>query len=221
MAGITRRLLKSMGLNEEQEDQIIEAHLSVVDALKEERDSLKTEAEKSKRLQTRVEELEAIANGDTENPYKAKYEKLEAEHEKLKNEYDSYKAEIEHMNALNSKKDAFRQLLKEIGISEKRIDTIVRATPDLDEIVNLDKEGAIKDKDKLSDKVRGEWADFIVTSDDRKSAPETPPVNAGNAGPTHEKRAARIAAEYRNKHYGNPIPENVQGASNTNTNNNK
>lgn len=219
MAGLTRKMLKAWGVTEEAEDQIIEAHLSVVDALKEERDNLKTDAEKSKRLQARVDELESMVNGDSENPYKAKYEKLLSENEKLKEEYDNYKADIEHQNALNSKREAFKQLLKDVGISEKRIDTIVRATPELDEIVDLDKYGAIKDKEKLSEKVKGEWADFIVTSDDRKSTPETPPVNAGNVGPTHEKRAARIAAEYRNKHYGNPLPENAQGVNAANTNN--
>ena len=179
MAGITRRLLKSMGLNEEQEDQIIEAHLSVVDALKEDRDNLKAEAEKSKRLQARVDELEALANGDSESPYKVKYEKLEAEREKLQKEFDDYKAGIEHEHEVSAKKDAFRSLLKEIGISEKRIDTIIRATPEIDELVSLDKDGAIKDKAKVSDKVKGEWADFIVTSEDRKQTPENPPSNSG------------------------------------------
>ena len=179
MAGITRKLLKSMGLSEDQEDQIIEAHLSVVDALKEDRDSLKTEAEKSKRLQARVDELEAIANGDTESPYKAKYEKLEAEHEKLQTEFNDYKAGIQHEHEVSAKKDAFRSLLKEIGISEKRIDTIIRATPEIDELVTLDKDGAIKDKSKLSEKVKGDWSDFIVTSEDRKQTPENPPSNSG------------------------------------------
>lgn len=177
MAGITRRLLKSMGLNEEQEDQIIEAHLSVVDALKEERDSLKTEAEKAKRLQTRVDELEAL--GDGESPYKVKYEKLEAEREKLQKEFDDYKAGIEHEHEVSAKKEAFKSLLKEIGISEKRIDTIIRATPEIDELVTLDKDGAIKDKSKLSEKVKGDWSDFIVTSEDRKQTPENPPSNSG------------------------------------------
>ena len=80
---------------------------------------------------------------------------------------------------MSAKKDAFRSLLKEIGISEKRIDTIIRATPEIDELVSLDKDGAIKDKSKLSEKVKGDWSDFIVTSEDRKQTPENPPKNTG------------------------------------------
>ena len=179
MAGITRKMLKAMSIEDEQQDQIIDAHLSVVDALKEERDSLKAEAEKSKRLQARVDELEELAKANGENPYKAKYEKLQTEHEKLQNEFNEYKAGIEHEHEVSTKKNAFRALLKEIGISEKRIDAIIRATPEIDELVELDKDGAIRDKAKLSEKVKGEWSDFIVTAEDRKQTPENPPSNSG------------------------------------------
>lgn len=180
MAGITRKMLKAMGIEDEQQDQIIEAHLSVVDSLKEERDNYRIDAEKAQRLQSRVDELETLAKSkDGENPYKAKYEKLQADQEKLQKEFNDYKAGIEHEHEVSAKKDAFRSLLKEIGISEKRIDTIIRATPEIDELVELSKDGDIRDKAKLSEKVKGEWSDFIVTSEDRKKTPENPPSNSG------------------------------------------
>lgn len=186
MAGITRKMLKAMGLSEEQEDQIIEAHLSVVDSLKEERDKYKSDSDKAELLQSRVKQLEEmVKDGSGENAYKDKYEQAKAENESIKKQFEEYKNQINHENEINSKKEAYGKLLKEIGISEKRINAIIRATPEIDELITLDKDGDIKDKAKISDKIRSDWADFITISEDKKSAPDNPPENRG--GKTKEE----------------------------------
>ena len=43
---LTRKMLKAMGIEDEKIDQIIEAHSETVDALKEQRDQYKADAEK-------------------------------------------------------------------------------------------------------------------------------------------------------------------------------
>lgn len=43
---LTRRMLKAMGISDEQVDEIIAAHTETVDALKEQRDAYKADAEK-------------------------------------------------------------------------------------------------------------------------------------------------------------------------------
>ena len=52
---LTRKFLKAMGIEDEKVDQIIEAHSETVDALKEERDGYKADAEKLPEVQRRLE----------------------------------------------------------------------------------------------------------------------------------------------------------------------
>ena len=60
---LTRNFLKSMGLNDEQISAVIESHAETVDALKEQRDAYKDDAEKlaavTKERDSLKKELEA------------------------------------------------------------------------------------------------------------------------------------------------------------------
>ena len=67
---LSRKMLRAMGIEDEKIDQIIEAHTESIDALKEQRDQYKADAEKLPALQKKLEELEAA--GD--DGYKQKYE---------------------------------------------------------------------------------------------------------------------------------------------------
>ena len=51
---LTRKMLKAMGIEEEKIDQIIEAHTESIDALKEQRDQYKVDAEKLPALQKKI-----------------------------------------------------------------------------------------------------------------------------------------------------------------------
>ena len=65
----TRAFLKSLTLNDDQIQAVIDAHLEVVNPLKEERNELKAKAEKAEETE---KELEKLKGGED---YKAKYEK--------------------------------------------------------------------------------------------------------------------------------------------------
>lgn len=69
---LTRKLLKGMGLTDEQVDTIIEAHTDTVDGLKADIGRYKADAEKLPGIQ---KELDDLKKEDADGGYKAKYEK--------------------------------------------------------------------------------------------------------------------------------------------------
>ena len=163
---LTRRMLKAMGIEDEKIDQIIDAHTETVDALKDERDTYKAGAEKLPGVQKELDDLKKDG-GD----WQKKYEKEHTDFEAYKNEQTAKEAKA-------TKEAAFRTLLKEAGIPEKRLDVIMKVT-NLDEI-ELEKDGKIKDANKHTETVKSEYADFIVTQTDRGAGVDTPPANKGN-----------------------------------------
>lgn len=163
---LTRRMLKAMGIEDEKIDQIIDAHTETVDALKDERDTYKANADKLPGVQKELDDLKKDG-GD----WQKKYEKEHTDFEAYKNEQTAKESKA-------TKDAAFRALLKDAGIPEKRLDVIMKVT-NLDEI-ELDKDGKIKDADKHTETVKTEYADFIVTTSERGADVATPPAK-GNS----------------------------------------
>ena len=168
----TRKFLSAMGIEAEKVDEIINAHIEVVDGLKEERDNFKKDAEKlvdvEKELTKAKEKL--AKNGEGETVAKEDYDKL-------KKEYDDYKADITAKNTRTEKENAFRELLKSVGVSEKRFNAIIKVS-DIDGL-ELDKDGKIKDAEKHTENVKSEWADFIETTTTKGADTANPPANSG------------------------------------------
>lgn len=189
---LTRKFLAALGIEQDKIDEIIENHTETVDALKKERDRYKADAEKLPEVQQELDDLKKAAEKDGENPYKAQYDDL-------KNEYDNYKADVEAKDAKAKKTEAYRKLLKDAKVSEKRIDSILRVS-DIDKL-ELDKDGNLKDADELKKKIQTEWEDFIVTERSKGAETSTPPTGGGDNGRT-PSRAAQIAAQYAKNLYG-------------------
>lgn len=162
---LTRRMLKAMGIEDEKIDQIIDAHTETVDALKDERDTYKATAEKLPDVQKELDDLKKDG-GD----WQKKYEKEHTDFEAYKNEQTAKESKA-------TKDAAFRALLKEVGIPDKRLDVIMKVT-NLDEI-EIDEDGKIKDADKHTETVKTEYADFIVTTSERGAYVATPPAKGG------------------------------------------
>ena len=95
---LTRKLLKGMGLTDEQVDTIIEAHTDVVDGLKDELAESKKSAARLAEVEKELNDLKA--KGD--DGYKDKYEK---EH----SDFEAYKAEIAEKETQAQKADIFRR----------------------------------------------------------------------------------------------------------------
>lgn len=168
--GFSRKMLKAMNIEEDEIEQIIDAHSETVDALKAERDGFKEDAAKLAAVQKELDELKA--KGD--DGYKAKYEAEKAAH-------DALKADIAAKETKKAKTDAYRELLKGANIDEKRTATILRAeAPTIDKI-ELDADGKIKNAEQYTESIKSDWADFIVTQSAKGTNTATPPANGGAA----------------------------------------
>jgi hypothetical protein len=169
---LTRKMLKAMGIEDDKIDQIIEAHTEVTDALKEQ---VQTATAKASKFDAVEKELNSLKEkgGDWQ-------EKYEKEHK----DFEEYKSSIESEKALTAKKTAYKALLKEASIDERRFDAILRLA-NLDEI-NLNKDGGISNKDKLLETVKTEWADYVVKTDTKGANPANPPANNGGTTVTKE-----------------------------------
>lgn len=173
---LTRKLLKSMGIEDEKVEQIIDAHTEVTDALKSERDQYKEAAEKLPSVQKELDTLKKAAEeADGKDAWKVKYDAL-------KEEYDDYKTQQTEKETKATKQKAYRELLKEVGISEKRLDAVLRVS-DVDSI-KLDSNGKIENSDELKKSIKDEWSDFIVTTHKEGANPATPPSSTSGSSKT-------------------------------------
>jgi DNA repair exonuclease SbcCD ATPase subunit len=153
---------------------IIEGHTTSIEALREERDNYKEKAQKAEELEKELEktkkELKEATSDDAE-------EKLKAKYDMLKEEFKEYKKEIEAKTVKETKSKAYKEMLKEAGISDKRIEAVLKVS-DVDSI-ELDEEGNINNRDELIKGIKEEWSDFIQTADVQGAKTENPPQNTG------------------------------------------
>ena len=95
--------------------------------------------------------------------------------------------------------------MKAAGISEKRIDAVLKVS-NIDSI-ELDKDGKIKDADKHTENIKTEWADFIPTTTVVGARTANPPANNGKGtGKTKEEIMAIKDPAVRQKE----ISENLE-----------
>lgn len=188
---LTRKWLAAMGIEEEKIDEIVNANSESLEAVKADRDRYKADAEKLPAIQKELDELKEAAAKNPDGIYKQQYVDLKAE-------YDTYKADVEAKSVKAKKTEAYRKLLKDANVSEKRIDSILRVS-NIDKL-ELDNDGALKDTENLKKSVETEWADFIVT--DGTQGAQTPAPPASNGETRTPSRAAQIAAQYVKNLYG-------------------
>ena len=173
---LTRKMLKAMGIEDEKVEQIIEAHTETVTALKDERDAFKADAEKLPAVQKELDELKATDN--KEDTYKVKYDAL-------KEEFDSFKKEQSEKELRVKKEQAYKVLLQEAGVSEKRVDAVLKVS-DIDSI-ELNEDGSVKDADSLKKGIETEWEDFIVRKETQGTQTPTPPQGSGKVYKSKEE----------------------------------
>lgn len=140
-----------MGIDADKVDEIITAHTEVTDALKEERDKYKKDAEELPKVQAQLDE--ALKKGD--DAYKEKYEK---EHK----EFEDYKKAQDAEALQRKKKSVYKDILKEAGIQDKRIDAVLKVSGDVINKIELDDDGKAKDADELTKAAASEWKEFIA-----------------------------------------------------------
>ena len=171
---LTRKLLKGMGLTDEQVDTIIEAHTDTVDGLKADVSKYKTDAEKLSGVQKELDDLKA--KGD--DGWKEK-------HDKLKGEFDKYKGEIEAKETKANKEKAVRAFYESKGITGKNLEIAMRGSRAEIDGIELDGD-KIKDNSALDALVKGDFSGLVATTTTKGANTANPPANNGNSGVTKE-----------------------------------
>lgn len=170
--------LQEYGVPAEQLDAAAEyfcrAHATDLDAIKEERDALKHDAET---LATVQKELDAL-KAQPDDGYKDKYTKIKAE-------YDKFKADTEAAAALEAKKAAYTEVCKDAGLNEKGVAKALKYA-DWD-AVELDDAGKVKDAKNHIKALKEEWAEHVVTTTTTGANTPNPPANNGGSSKTKDE----------------------------------
>ena len=163
---LTRKFLEALGIEQAKIDEIISAHTEVTDSLKADRDSYKEKAEKYDETKTELDKAKSELENVNKDEYKTKYESLEAE-------FNKYKTDIAEKEVKVKKEEAYKKMLKEIGVNEKSISAILKVK-DLSSL-KLDDKGNIVDVDTLKESEKKDWEGFIIKSEEERQDPNTPP----------------------------------------------
>lgn len=146
---LTRKLLKGMGLTDEQVDTIIEAHTDTVDGLKADVSKYKADAEKLPSVQKQLDDLKAA--GD--NGYQEKYEK---EHKA----FEDFKANVTAKESKAAKEKAVRAYFESKNITGANLDLAMRGCGEEMSALELDGE-KIKDTKSLDALVDGTYKSLV------------------------------------------------------------
>lgn len=184
-----REILSKAGVSTENMDvavgAIMDGHVASVDALREERDRYKTEAEKLPDVKKELDEAQKKIAEYDKSAWESKYNDMKTAKEKVEKEFNDFKTETKAKEAKANKQSAYRALLKEIGVTEKRLDAVMKVT-DFDGF-ELDENGALKNADELKKNAKTEWADFIGTKLEKGAETPKPPENNGGSDMTKEQ----------------------------------
>ena len=173
---ITRKMLKGMGLTEDQQDTILEPHTETVNEIKAERDRLKADAEKLPGVQKQLDDLKAAGDGG----YKEKFEKE-------RKDFEDYKADITAKETKAAKEKAVRAYFESKNITGANLDLAMRGCGT--EMAALEMDGEkIKDTTSLDALLTGTYKGLISTSKTKGANPANPPANS----PTKTYTSAEI-----------------------------
>ncbi len=180
---ITRKLLKGMGLTDEQVDTIIEAHTETVDGLKADVSRYKADAGKLAGVQKELDDLKAAGDGG----YKSKYEK---EH----SDFEAFKSNITAKETKAAKEKAVRAFFESKNITGANLDLAMRGCGE--EMAALELDGdKIKDTKGLDALLSGAYKGLVSTMQQQGANPANPPAGTPAKRYTTEEIRSMSAAE--------------------------
>ena len=148
---LTRKVLEELGISEAQVEAVLAA------------------------------QAEAQAEGDAgaQGEESAEEEAVDwqGRYEQLRLAFEGFRQAQAAREQLERVKAAYTALLKGANVDERRWGAILRAT-DLTGLA-LDADGSLMDAERLTEAIRRDWADFIVTSSRRGATVPTPPGLGG------------------------------------------
>ena len=152
-------------------EEICSRHNTTLDAIKEERDKFKTDAETLATVEKELADLKS----QKDDGFKDKYE---AEHKA----FEAFKADITHKALLEARKAAFLDVLKDAGITKDTSIAKVLKYTNLDtDVYELDDKGKFKDAKAILKAVKEEWPEHItVERTDGADTKHPPEVHDGS-----------------------------------------
>lgn len=181
-----KEILSKAGVSAENMDtaieEIITGHNATVDALKDDIADLKANSQNYTDMKTKFDaQTQELTNVKTQlaemENYKGKYETVKAD-------YDKYKSDVDGKEKKAQSDTAFKKWLISQGYSETGAGKIVKYGGYAPE---FDKDGNIKNADKLSESVKGEWGEYHGTTRVEGAKTATPPQNTGGKSITKEE----------------------------------
>lgn len=172
---LTRKLLKGMGLTDEQVDTIIEAHADTVDALKADVARYKTDAEKLPDVQKQLDDLKQAGDGGFEAKYNAE-----------KQAFADYKAEIAAKESKQAKEQAVRAYFESKHITGTNLELAMRGCGEEMAALEL-KDGKIADTASLDALVSGTYKGLVSSSKMQGTGAAQPPANTSGTAKTREE----------------------------------
>ena len=161
---LTRKFLKSLGLDEDKVDSIIEAHTESTDALKKQRDE----------ASDKIAELESITK--ERDSLKAQLEKA-GDAAKVQAEFDAYKDSVAKEKANAGKKSAVIAALKNAGVARDEFVDLLIGKIDLEQ-VEMDGETA-KNADALIEPLKSSYSGCFGKTETVGTPPVAPPSGGG------------------------------------------
>ena len=189
---LTRKLLKGMGLTDEQVDTIIEAHTDTVDGLKADIGRYKADAEKLPGIQ---KELDDLKKEDADGGYKAKYEKE-------KKAFQDFKDGVAAKESAAAKEKAARAYFESKGIPAKNMGLVIRGAKGEIEGLELDGE-KIKDASALDSLLDGDYKGLIGKVKESGTNTQNPPETSGSKMTKEQIMAIKDTAQRQKAMYDN------------------
>lgn len=181
---LTRKFLSALGIDEDKQQAIIDAHTETVEGLKNQAAQYKADAEKLAEVQAELKKAQdAVKNsGDAQ---------------KIQEAFDKYKADVQAKETKAAKEAAMRKLAKDAGLDEKGIERAVKYGL---ASIELDEAGEIKDANDHIKALREEWPENIRAKVENNDPTPTPPAGHNDTG--NGNRAAALYKAHQAALYG-------------------
>ena len=164
---LTVKMLKGLGLTDEQREAVLEEHARTVDEIKVERDRLKKDAEKLITVQKELDDLKAADDGGWEEKAKG-WEK----------KYTDLVAENKSKETRAAKEAAVKAYYEGKGITGDNLTIAMMGSGEAIDKLELDGD-KIKDAAALDALVGGAFAKLVSTTTTEGLKTQTPPKNGG------------------------------------------
>ncbi len=169
----SRRFLAALGIEADKVEEIINAHVEVVDALKEARDEFKKDSIELEKVKKELAQTQKALKekGDGETVSKE-------EHDALKKEYTDFKADVERRETKAAKEKAVRAYFESKNIVGKNLDIAIRGSRSEIDAIELDGE-KIKDTTTLDTLIGGDFSGLVSTTKITGASVSKPVSNNG------------------------------------------